>query len=92
MALKLRPGTQTYFDFDDLPPEVVSSFFQLEIKCLFCFLRRQSGDFPGQDSTHRGLPCGPLLPDGPVSVHDRRSEEDQRPGLLSVQRDGQPHQ
>lgn len=84
MALKLRPGTQPgAFWFDDLPPEVVSSFSGRN-KVLILFLRRQSGDFPGQDSTHGGLSCGHLLPDGPVGVHDRWSGDDQRPGLLSV--------
>lgn len=69
MALKLRPGTQpSAFSFDGLPPEVFSSFF---FKVLILFLHRQQGDFPGQDSTHRGLSRGHLLPDGPVCIHDR---------------------
>lgn len=46
------------------------------IKLLLIFSCRQSGDFPGQGSTHRGLSCGPLLPDGPVSIHGWRPEQD----------------
>lgn len=75
-------------------------FQQLQIVCVDAgecrltssFIYRQSSHFPSQDSTHRGLSCGPVLSDGPVGIHVRRSAEDKRPGLHAVQGDGESHQ
>lgn len=81
MALKLRPGPRSTLYSKKLEME----FTDAGKSCLTSpFISRHSSHFPSQDPTHRGLSCGPVLSDGPVRVHVRRSAEDKGPGLHSV--------